>query len=178
MPIGEFAIADIVIVVVVLVSAVFGVLRGFVREVVSLVIWVAASLLGVLCGARLGTLIADSLGPRLQVAVGFAVIFIVVLVLGALVQRLLGRLVESTGLTGTDRTLGLLFGTVRGGAVVVIALIVVRPFVEDRPWWPESQLIPPLMALEADVLDLVNYGADTLGETVVGEEPVSTEEAI
>ena len=178
MPIGDFAVADVAIVVVIVVSAVWGVLRGLVKEVVALAIWVAALLLGVVFAGTVGAAIADSLGPRLQVGVGFAAVFIVVLVAGAFLQRLLGRMVEGTGLTGTDRTLGLLFGAARGGAVVVVALIILRPLSEGSPWWPESQLIPLFLALEGDVLDLADYIAGAFGGTVPDLEPISVEEAI
>lgn len=177
MPIGDLAVADVVIVVVIVVSAVWGVLRGLVKEVVALAIWAAALLLGVVFAGTVGAVIADSLGPRLQVGIGFTAVFIVVLVAGAFLQRLLGRMVDSTGLTGTDRTLGLLFGAARGGAVVVVGLIILRPFAEARPWWPESQLIPMFLALEADVLDLAAFIADAFGGTMVGDA-VSAEEAI
>ncbi|MCY4013495.1 MAG: CvpA family protein [Gammaproteobacteria bacterium] len=177
MPIGDFAVADVVIVVVIVVSAVWGVLRGLVKEVVALVIWVAALLLGVVFAGTVGSVIADSLGPRLQVGIGFGAIFIVVLVAGAFLQRLLGRMVDSTGLTGTDRTLGLLFGAVRGGAVVVVGLIIMRPLAEASPWWPESRLIPMFLALEGDVLDLAAFIANAFGGTI-GSEPIPVEEAI
>lgn len=178
MPVGDFAVADVVIVVVIVASAVFGVLRGLVKEIVALGIWVAALLLGVVFAAPLGALIADSLGPRLQTGLGFVVVFIAVLLAGALLQRILGRLIDSTGLSGTDRTLGLLFGAARGVIVVIVALIVLRPFAEDRPWWPESQLIPPLLAFEGDVLNVVAYITDAFGGTVVATEPEPTQEAI
>ena len=178
MPVGDFAVADVVIVVVIVASAVFGVLRGLVKEIVALGIWVAALLLGVVFAAPLGALIADSLGPRLQAGLGFVAVFIAVLLAGALLQRFLGRLIDSTGLTGTDRTLGLLFGAARGVIVVIVALIVLRPFAEDRPWWPESQLIPPLLAFEGDVLNVVAYITDAFGGTVVATEPEPTQEAI
>ena len=178
MPIGDFAVADVVIVVVIVASAVWGTLRGLVKEVVALGIWVAALLLSVVFAAPLGAVVADTLSPRLQVGVGFAMVFIVVLIAGALLQRILGRLVDSAGLTGTDRTLGLLFGAARGVIVVIVALIVLRPFAADRPWWPESQLIPPLLALEGDVVNVVAFIADALGGTVVGVEPEPAQEAI
>lgn len=178
MSLGDFAAADVVIVVVIVASAFWGVLRGLVKEIAALGIWVAALLLGVVFAAPLGAVIAETLGPRLQVAVGFAAVFIAVLVAGALLQRILARLIDSTGLTGTDRTLGLLFGAVRGGIVVIVALIVLRPFEEELPWWPESQLIPPLLALEGDFLNVVAAIFDALGGTAAGAERQPTQEAI
>ncbi len=176
MAVGDFAVADVVIAAAMVTSAVFGVFRGFVKEVASLVIWVAALLLGVVFAAPVGELMGLNLGPRLQIAVSFATVFIVVLVAGAIVQRILGGLVESTGLTGTDRMLGLLFGAARGAAVVIVALIVLRPSAEVPDWWSDSALIPPLMALEGDVLNLVDYVADKVGGTDAELGPSSAEE--
>ena len=175
MQVGDFAVADMVIAVAMVVSAVFGVLRGFVKEVASLVIWVAAMLLAVVFAAPVGDLIGFDLDSRLQTAVGFSAVFIVVLVAGAIVQRILGGLVESTGLTGTDRMLGLLFGSARGAAVVIVALIFLRPSPEVPDWWSDSTLIPPLLALEGDVLNLVDYVADKVGGTDAEVGPSSEE---
>ena len=166
MTIEDFATADFVIAGAIAISALFGVMRGLVREVVSLVIWAAALLLGIVYGSTVGGLIMDSAGPRLTMAVGFAAVFIVVLVAGAIVQRTLGGLIESTGLTGTDRTLGLLFGAGRGVAVAIVGLIVLRPFAEDRLWWSEAQLIAPLLSFEGDILELIDRLFDGFGRSV------------
>ena len=174
MPIEDIAIADLAIAAVVLVSAAFGLMRGFVKEVVALVIWVGAAVLG----TTFGPVVADSLGldlsARLQSAVGFATVFVVVLVVGALVQRLLRGLVTGTGLTGTDRTLGLLFGTARGVAVVLVALILLRPFAAERAWWNASVLAPPLLALEGDLLEIRDVVVGAFGE--LDMEPADAED--
>ncbi len=159
---GSFYVADVVIVVVIVVSAVFGVMRGFMREVLSLVIWVSALLLGIAFSGSVAGLVGLNVSAGLQTAIGFAIVFVAVLVAGALVQRFLGRLVESTGLTGTDRTLGLVFGAVRGAAVVVVALILVRPFAESRDWWQESVVAPPLLTFENEVIELFNIVTDAV----------------
>lgn len=160
---GDFATADLVIVGLVLVSAVFGVTRGLVKEVLSLVIWAAALLLALAFGKALGSAILDANG-RLQSALGFAAVFLVVLLAGALVQRFVGSLVETTGLTGTDRVLGFAFGAARGGLVALFALIVLHPFANDRQWWQESRLVPPIIAYEEDVLALASALADAFSE--------------
>lgn len=166
---AQFAVADIVIVVVVLVSAMFGMLRGLVREVASLLIWAAAFVLGLAFGPTLGALIAEDLGARPQTALGFGATFVVVLVAGAIVQRLLRGLIQSTGLSGTDRTLGLVFGGARGVAVVVLSLVALQAFAADGEWWQESQLAGPLLALESDVLAIVTAVKDALQGLVGGD---------
>ena len=63
-------------------------------------------------------------------------------------------MIQSTGLGGTDRFLGLVFGALRGGLVVIGALIAMRPFAETSDWWEESLLRPELMVFADDILEL------------------------
>jgi membrane protein required for colicin V production len=90
---------------------------------------------------------------------GFAGLFLMVLVLGGLLVYLVGRLVESTGLSGTDRLLGGVFGAARGLAIIVSFLLVagLTPIPAD-PWWKESSMIQRLMPL-------VSWAAEFLPET-------------
>ena len=164
MPIGNFAVADVVMGIVIVVSAVFGLMRGFVREILSLVIWIAALLLGIAFADTVAGMLGLDLSATLQTAIGFAIVFVAILVVGALAQRFLGGLVESTGLTGTDRTLGLVFGTVRGAAVVLVALILLRPFAESRDWWAESLIAPPLLTFENEVIELFDFMMDAVSD--------------
>ena len=59
-------------------------------------------------------------------------------------------LVQATGLSSTDRILGIGFGVVRGGLIVIVitALLVRSPVTEDS-WWAESQLIPHFLLMES-----------------------------
>ena len=147
--------ADIVILTLILLSAVIGLFRGLVREVVSLVIWASA-----IVGATVfASTVADYLtmidaSRAIRVAIGFAVVFFGVLIAGGLLQWWLARLIQSTGLGGTDRFLGFVFGALRGGLVVVAVLIVARPFAETSDWWQESLLRPELLVFEEDILQL------------------------
>ena len=79
---------------------------------------------------------------------GFIGLFVAVLLVGGLLNYLLGRLVVGTGLSGTDRLLGGLFGAGRGLALVVATLLVagLTPIPAD-PWWKESTTISRMMPL-------------------------------
>jgi membrane protein required for colicin V production len=83
-----------------------------------------------------------------RMAVSFVAIFIGVLLLGGMVGFLLGKLVSSTGLGGTDRLAGLLFGVARGALIVAVLVMLagVTPLPEE-PWWKQSRLIPPFQNL-------------------------------
>ncbi len=64
------------------------------------------------------------------------------LLLGAIINFLASKLVDKTGLTGTDRLLGIVFGVARGGVIVAILVLLagLTPFPQD-PWWQDSQFI-------------------------------------
>jgi membrane protein required for colicin V production len=77
----------------------------------------------------------------------WASLFVGTLLVGAIVNFLLGKLVSSTGLSGTDRTLGLVFGVFRG-MLIILALVVMLPKalpVDQDLWWTSSELIPVFM---------------------------------
>ena len=69
-------------------------------------------------------------------------------------RRTAWRCASPLGLGGTDRFLGFVFGALRGGLVVIGALIVVRPFAETSAWWEESLVRPELLVFEDDILEL------------------------
>ena len=177
MPVDEFAIADLVMVAVILVSALFGLLRGFVKEVVALVIWCAAFVLSMAFGPPLGQLVVENLDERLQAALGIGAVFVAVLVIGAIVQRILQGLVKGSGLSGTDRTLGLVFGGVRGVTVVVLGLIVLRSYTQESAWWEESQLAGPLLVYEDDVLAITSALKESL-QGWTGDETPAVDETL
>jgi len=129
------------------ISVLVGALRGFMKEVFSLMVWAAAFIISYQYGGDIAALMDDHISlPSARTAMGFTGLFIVVLLIGGLLNYLLGRLVESTGLSGTDRLLGGVFGAARGLALVVAVLLVAgfTPIPAD-PWWKGSQMVQRLM---------------------------------
>lgn len=152
---------DYVILAVIAISTGVGALRGFVREVFSLLVWAAAFLVAYHFGGDVAALMEPSVTvPSARIAMGFTGVFIVVLLIGGLINYLLGRLVESTGLSGTDRLLGGAFGAARGLALVLVMLLVagLTPIPAD-PWWQQSRSIERLMPL-------VDWAASYLPESI------------
>jgi len=147
--------ADIVIVIVIGLSAVIGLMRGLLREVLSLIAWVGAFILALYFSPQVARSLEAMLSnDSVRLVAAFAGIFITVLILASLVQWLLGKLVSATGLTGTDRMLGFVFGGARGVILSIVILIALRPFAETTEWWRSSMLIPQLAAFESEVLQL------------------------
>jgi len=151
---------DYAIIAVVLISILVGALRGFIKEAFSLIVWAAAFLVAWHFAGDVAKLMEDAVTlPSARTAMGFTGLFVAVLLVGGLINYLLGRLVETTGLSGTDRLLGGVFGAARGLALVVAALLVAgfTPIPSD-PWWKDSSTIQRM-------LPLVEWSAEFLPES-------------
>lgn len=132
-------------------SCVISLIRGFVKEALSLAIWAGAFAIAVMFRAPLAELLTDVItAASLREMAAFAILFISTLIVGSLVSYILGKFIKATGLTGTDRLLGAVFGLGRGVIVVISILILVPPIVpiNEDPWWQESTLIPHFLLLE------------------------------
>ena len=150
---------DLVVIGVVALSACIGLVRGLVREVLSLIIWIAAFV-----GAfYFGPLVDDWMGLDWDWdnVAGYVAVFVAVLVLGSLAKHLMARLIEATGLTGLDRTLGLAFGGARGLLICLVGLVAVRPFAEHADWWRASFTRPMLVQFEDELVGFIGGGGDS-----------------
>ena len=135
---------DYLIIGVLALSVLIGLWRGLISEVLALVIWVAAFWVAMTFGPAVAGSFEHAIAlPSARILVGYGLCFIVVLIVGALVRFVVGKLIESTGLSGTDRLLGMLFGFARGVLLVTLAVFLLgfTAFTHD-PWWRQSSLLP------------------------------------
>ncbi len=133
---------DFVILGIIGLSAIISLMRGFVREALSLAVWVLAFWVAWTFFRKLALQLDWFTVPSVRLGAAFLILFIATLMVGALVNYLMGQLVDKTGLSGTDRLIGILFGAARGAILVAILVLLagLTPFPND-PWWKESQLI-------------------------------------
>lgn len=136
--------ADYIILAVLGISVLIGLWRGLISEVLGLFIWVAAAWITWMFGPHVADLYANKISlPSARLAAGYGTTFVGVLVLGIVVRFLVARLVQGTGLSGTDRLLGMLFGLARGVLVVTVGVFLVSLTALTRdPWWQRSALLP------------------------------------
>ncbi|MCG6900703.1 MAG: CvpA family protein [Gammaproteobacteria bacterium] len=162
-----FAWIDVVILALIALSAILSLFRGFVREAVALATWLIALWVAMAFYEDLATMLAQWISvPSAQKITAFAILFICVLLLGAIINFLAGKLVDKTGLTGTDKLLGIVFGVARGGVIVAILVLLagLTPLPQD-PWWQDSQLIGYFQELAlwlrnylpSEIADNINY---------------------
>lgn len=135
---------DYAILTVIGISTLISLVRGFVKEAVSLVVWISAFFVASTFYPKLATLLTNISDQTLRNAAAIAILFITTLILGALVNYVIGQLVQKTGLSGTDRVMGLAFGALRGVLIVSAILFFMDAFTpaSSAVWWEASQLIP------------------------------------
>jgi len=145
---------DIAVVVVVLLSALLGLWRGVIREVFALAAWVAA----IVCMFLFGNRVAQML-PMLQLSAetawlrslaGYALVFIGVFVLLSVIGFVFSKLIKAVGLSFVDRTLGMVFGVLRGVLIVVLLVLVAgATSLPSFAWWRDSVTAKPLATFAA-----------------------------
>ncbi len=129
-----FAWIDVVILALIALSAILSLFRGFVREAVALATWLVALWVAMAFYEDFAIVLSQWITtPSAQKVTAFAVLFVCVLLLGAIINYLAGKLVDKTGLTGTDKMLGILFGVARGGVIVAILVLLagLTPMPQD-----------------------------------------------
>lgn len=156
---GAFNAFDWIVVVVIMLSALLSLWRGFVREAISLAGWVVAfvvaNLFAVMLAEQIGELIANRTGRYI---VAWSLLFVCVLVVSSLSAKLFASLVKATGLGVLDRLLGSIFGVLRGALIIMALVFVVREIVpkSEQSLLEESQLMPHidvLLAWSVNVFD-------------------------
>ncbi|MEX2488230.1 MAG: CvpA family protein [Pseudomonadales bacterium] len=138
------AIIDWAIVGIILVSSLISIKRGFVKEALSLATWIAALIIARIFAESLSTLLVGFVdNPSIRLGIAFAILFVATLIVGAMVNHLISEFVKMTGLSGTDRVFGMVFGVLRGGVIVLVLVTILHPTpLSEDAWWQNSLLIP------------------------------------
>lgn len=137
-------IADYLVIVLVAASAIIGVFRGFLREVISLATWVLAVIVAWTFGPSLepslGGLLAD---PDVRPWAARVILFVLVLLIGAAVGAIAVYFVRLSIFSSVDRFLGLVFGLLRGIVVLGVLVILGQTLqLQGERWWRTSLLMP------------------------------------
>jgi membrane protein required for colicin V production len=131
---------------VLVLSAIVGMWRGLVSEVMALVAWVVALVAAWRYAAEAASLMSGWIAePAWRQVVGFALVFVIVLLIAALLRFLLRELLKAAGLGAADRFFGAVFGLARGLAIAfAVVLLGGLIGVAREPWWANAMFSPPL----------------------------------
>lgn len=134
---------DLAIMFLMGVSIIMGLLRGFVREAISLVTWVTALVVALLYTETVSTWFTMITLVGFRMLLAFVLIILSILIMGGALSFLISRLIKFTGFGVTDRIIGTVFGMIRGGIVVAACILMLGPTpVSKDPTWMKSTLIP------------------------------------
>ena len=161
--------ADIAILTIIGISAVISLFRGFVREALSLAGFALAVWISISFYNQAADLLINYVTiPTARRVLGFVGLFVISLLVAGIINHLIGKLIDKAGLTGTDRVLGVIFGAIRG--VAVVAVFVVMAGLTQVPrdlWWQESTFMThfetlaylSVRFLPPDIAPEINYSA-------------------
>lgn len=137
--------ADLIILIILGLSVGLSFIRGFVKELISLLSWVVGIWLAILYCHELSALMTFTQVELIRVGVAFLAIFVPTVFFGAMVNLVITSVVRKTPFSLPDRILGMAFGFVKAGLFLSV-LVLVGTFTElpKQPWWQESTLIKPL----------------------------------
>jgi membrane protein required for colicin V production len=137
-------IFDYLVLFILISSVVISTLRGLVKEILSLVGWVAAFVVANAFGAKLAPMLPSVIpGETVKLIVAFIALFLGVRVLMGLFALAVGALISATGLSLADRGLGGLFGLGRGIVIVLAGVILCgMTSIPQQAFWKDALLSP------------------------------------
>jgi membrane protein required for colicin V production len=137
-------IFDYIVLFILISSVVISTMRGLVKEILSLVGWVAAFVVANAFGAKLAPMLPSVVpGEALRLIVAFIALFLGVRILMGLLALAIGALIEATGLSLADRGLGGLFGLGRGIVIVLAGVILCgMTSIPQQDFWKNALLSP------------------------------------
>ncbi len=139
---------DLILIAILLISVIIGLIRGGVREILSIV--------GLALAIFLAFTFADKIGkdyiskffdsPSISYTVAFTLIIIITILAVGLVNLLISQLLKASGLSFLNRFLGIVFGFIRGGVIssIIILVLGLIPGISSKDWWTQSKSVPIL----------------------------------
>lgn len=182
---------DILILCVFLFSVLAGLMRGLVKEIISLLTWIAAFIIAIIFSSKLaalftgtqqvqsaissasnavGTSAAQSISV-LSVGVSFIILFVGTLLIGSIIGSIISKAVDSVGIGFINRFLGGVFGLARAFLLVLVGMFLIQlTTLQQQPWWVQSQFVssfqPAVVWLGGVVAPGLASLKDTLNNTI------------
>lgn len=141
-----FSGIDLLILLLILVSTVISVIRGFFKEAVSLATWVFAILMTLMFTSRFASLLPRSTieSPEARQAISAITLFISCMIVGSVINFCFQKIITASEKGKLDMWLGIAFGAVRGFVIVALLVLLANlfPGFKQETWWRQSAFIP------------------------------------
>jgi membrane protein required for colicin V production len=184
----SLTILDVIVILVVLVSATLAMVRGFVREVLSIGSWVAAAAAAYLFYKPVLPLVTPyTSSTTVQAIVAAGAVFIVALIIATYITTKIADFVVDSRIGAVDRAFGFLFGAARGVLLLVVALLFFNWLVNPSPTWVAKAQTRPVLEdlgakliaalpqdLEATILKRLRGEGDESTAPAASVDPTST----
>lgn len=173
---------DGILIVIMLVSALLAMIRGFSREVLSIISWIVAGIVAFMffepAGKMLGEMIPQIPDNELVRGVlAGGLIFLVVLIIVSYLTMMLADAIIDSRIGVLDRTLGFIFGAARGALLVIIALMGFLWLANDNEpeWVADAKSKPMLVAIGNNIVDALPENFDDMIKRFLDREPAPAE---
>ena len=164
---------DYIILIIIVLSAIMGLVRGLLREAIAVITWFLAIVLAWKFAGSIEPYLGGILvGSPLRIWAARTIIFVGVLLLGGAVAVLLGHYVRVSMFAAMDKLLGLAFGIVRGIVIVGAFTIAVQALrIDEDPSWKRSRLMPYAIGVADALRGIVGEKLERIEKSI---HPVST----
>ena len=155
---------DYTIIGVIVLSALISIVRGFIKESLSLISWVLAFFIASRFYMYITRYLTYFESDVVRIAVAIAILFVATLIVCSIITYIISQFVQKTGLSGTDRVLGVYLGIIRGILVVAAVLFFVDTFtpLSQTLEWEQSLLIPHFQIIIRWFFDLIQHSSSFL----------------
>jgi membrane protein required for colicin V production len=142
--IGSLNWSDYILLFVLILSTLISIIRGFLRETISLVTWILAFWSALKFSHWLAERLAQLIPHNtLRNVAAVIILLVAVLLAGMLVAHCADKLIKKGKLSTLDRLLGMCFGLVRGALIASLLLFFGQIMALDQSeWWKNSKTIP------------------------------------
>jgi len=165
---------DIFILSIIVVSAIISLFRGFVKEAFSLILWISAFFLTILFQPSAQKFLSNFsiLGSLLE-PLTYIIVFVSLIFIGGLVINFIHGLVQWSGLSGFNRLLGVMFGSLRGVLIVSLLFIVADDYVEQSTSAENSKIYPIIKTYNPILISKISSMIeDTNSGMLTSEQPI------
>ena len=177
---------DGVVIVVILFSAFLAMVRGFSREVLSLASWIIAAVAALLLYKNILPFVESYLSNKtIALIASLAIIFIVVFIIISVITMKIADVIIDSRIGALDRSVGFIFGIVRGLFIMVIAILLINQLIkpeEQAPWLKDAKSKPMLDSLSMKIWDLLpkdpDWVFDKASSILKKDEPANNDNAV